>query len=448
MTFDLVVLGSGSAATRIAETCRKAGWSVAVVEEREFGGTCALRGCEPKKVIWTITEAVDRARRLGEHGVADGKDARVDWPALMAFKRSFTDPVPANRAEELRKAGIEAVQGTARFVGPNTIAVGDRELDARHIVIATGATPVRLPVKGFEHLLTSDDFLAFGELPRRIVLVGGGYISFEFAHMAVRAGAEVTLLHKNQKPLGHFDGDLVKRLVEHSRRLGIRVELDAEVSEIEKRGDGFRVSVKDGRAFDADVAIHGLGRVPNLDSLDLEAGDVACEKGRLKLDRHLRSTSNPAVFAAGDAASNGAALTPIATEDAECVAQNLLQDCTHEPDYNGFASVVFTIPPLAMTGLTEEKARENGREIDVHTGSMDSFQSVRRDGHEDAGTAYKVIVDRQTGCIVGAHLFVPDAQEVINLFALSVRLDVKASELDKLLSAYPSGASNITSMLG
>jgi glutathione reductase (NADPH) len=448
--YDLIVLGTGSAGTKIAQRCRQEGWRVAIVEEREFGGTCALRGCEPKKTLWVVAEAADRARRLGSSaGLSGSSGLGVDWPALMDFKRSFTDPVPEAREEAFAEAGIEALRGSARFVRPDAIAVDGQTLTARHIVIATGAKPAPLPIPGLEYLTTSDEFLELDSLPDRLLMLGGGYISFEFAHIAARAGSEVTVLHKGKTPLKGFDADLVARLVEHSRRCGIRVELGEEVKRIERAADG-QIAVKtgSGRRFEAPVAVHGLGRVPNIDDLDLAAGEVETEKGKLKLDRHLRSTSNQRVFAAGDSAAAGPPLTPVSTHDADCVSRNLIESCRHAPDYDGAASVVFTIPPLAKTGMTEAEARENERAVDVHFGDMSDYQSVRRQGHAQAGTAFKILLDRKNGCIIGAHLYAPDAHEVINLFALSVRLKLSARELGALLSAYPSEASNIGSMLG
>lgn len=446
-SFDLVAIGSGTAATTVAQRCRAAGWRVAVVEEREFGGTCALRGCEPKKTLWTLAETADRARRLAGKGLAGGDRVSIDWQALMTFKRSFTDPLPEKRGRAFAEAGIEAIQGTARFAGPNTVEVVGRRLEARHILIATGAAPARLPIEGTELLATSDDFLSLERLPRRLVMLGGGYISFECAHIAVRAGAEVTILHADDQPLGHFDQDLVQRLVAHSRQVGITVELGCKAVAVERGPDGdMVVTAEDGRRFEAEIALHGLGRKPQLDTLDLPAGGVATEKGRLKLDRHLRSTTNPAVFAAGDAAAIGPPLTPVASHDADVVARNLLEGCHHEPDYTGVSSVVFTIPPLASVGLSEEAARRDGVAFELRQGDMAEYQSMRRTGEPAA--AFRLLLQPETGCILGAHLLGPQAEEVINLFALAVRLHLPAAELGRLLSAYPSGGSNVAGMLG
>jgi glutathione reductase (NADPH) len=443
--YDLIAIGTGVAGAAVAQRCRAAGWRVAIADAREFGGTCALRGCEPKKTLWTVVEAADRAHRLAGAGLGGADRVAIDWPALMAFKRSFTDPVPQQRAQSFAESGIDAIRGTARFVGLDEIEIAGKRLQARHILIATGAKPAAPPIGGAELPATSDDFLSLERLPRRLVMLGGGYISFECAHIAARAGAEVTILHADDRPLSHFDGDLVRRLVEHSRRIGIKVELNCRVAAVERSEESFTVVAEDGRRFTADFALHGLGRVPNLDALDLAAGKVEVEKGRLRLDRHLRSISNAAVFAAGDAAAQGPQLTPVASHDAEAVALNLLEGCTHEPDHAGVTSVVFAIPPLASVGLTEEEARAKGVPFELKGGDMAAYQSVRRTGEPTA--AFKLLLEPGGGRVLGAHLLGPQAEEVINLFAIAVRHGLPARALGQLLSAYPSGGSNISSML-
>ncbi|MXP65134.1 NAD(P)/FAD-dependent oxidoreductase [Roseomonas sp. M0104] len=444
---DLIVLGSGVAGSSVATRCASAGWRVALAEAREFGGTCALRGCEPKKVFWTLAEAVDRARRLAPKGVAGGEAVRLDWGAAQRFKHSFTDPVPEHSEASLRDAGVEVLHGEARFVAPDAVEAAGRRLAFRHTVIATGAHPAKLPIEGAELLATSDEFLALERLPQRMVMVGGGYISFECAHLAARGGAEVTLLHANDEPLAHFDQDLVRRLVAHTRALGVTVKLGCKVSAIRRQGDGtLQVECENGERVTAEMAVHGLGRRPALESLDLEAGEVAVEKGRLRLDRHLRSASNPRVFAAGDAAQQGPALTPVAGHDAGVVARNLLEGCRSEPDYSVVPSVVFTIPPMAMVGMTEAQAREQRRDFELKQGDMASFQSVRRTGEDTA--AYKLLLEPDSGHVLGAHLLAPEAPEVMNLFAFAMRFGVPAAELRAMMTAYPSFGSNLSAMLG
>ncbi|MDJ0389108.1 NAD(P)/FAD-dependent oxidoreductase [Roseomonas sp. E05] len=446
-SYDLIVLGSGVAGSSVATRCAGAGWRVALAEVREVGGTCALRGCEPKKVFWTLADAAERARRLAPQGVAGGEAVRLDWGAAQRFKHSFTDTVPEHSETSLKEAGVEVLHGAARFVAPDAMEVAGRRLGFRHAVIATGAHPAQLPIEGAELLATSDDFLALERLPPRILMVGGGYISFECAHLAARGGAEVTLLHANDQPLAQFEQDLVRHLVARTRELGVTVKLGCKVTAVRRQADGtLQVECENGERFVAEMALHGLGRRPALDGLALEAGEVAVEKGRLKLDQHLRSTSNPRVFAAGDAAQQGPALTPVAGHDAGVVARNLLEGCQAEPDYRVVPSVVFTIPPMASVGLTEAQAREQGQDFELRQGDMAGFQSVRRTGESTA--AYKLLLEPGSGHVLGAHLLAPEAPEVMNLFAFAMRFGVPAPELKAMMTAYPSFGSNLSAMLG
>ncbi|UJM95511.1 MULTISPECIES: dihydrolipoyl dehydrogenase family protein, partial [Rhodanobacter] len=271
--YDLVVIGTGTAAMVAAMRIRAAGWRVAVIDRRPFGGTCALRGCDPKKMLIGGVDATDHVRRMQGKGVAG--NVTIDWPDLMAFKRSFTDPVPANHERRYREKGIDTYHGQARFTGPNTIEIDGDILDAKHVVIASGAEPVKLHIPGEEHLVTNEDFLALPALPRRIVLVGGGYIAAEFSHIAARAGAQVTILQHGARLLNGFDPDLVAWLMQAFDTIGVNVRLETTVTAVEKTATGYRVrSTSHGATTttDADLVVHAAGRAPALASLDLEAG--------------------------------------------------------------------------------------------------------------------------------------------------------------------------------
>lgn len=445
--YDLVVVGSGTAASVAAKRCRAAGWSVAVIDERPFGGTCAQRGCDPKKVLVGAVEAVGSARRLRGKGVSDGR-LSICWPDLMAFKRSFTEPVPAQREKSFAKEGIECYRGTARLTGPNTVAVGDTRLEGRHILLAAGAKPMALGIDGEAHLAHSDDFLDLDALPRRIVLVGGGYIAFEFAHIAQRAGAEVTVLEQGSHFLSPFDQDLVGWLVEESRRLGIGLHSDTSVEAVERASDGFRVRAKAGgqaQAFDADLVVHAAGRVPALVPEELDAAGIQHENGRPLLDEHLQSRSNPAVYVAGDAAQANPPLTPVAGRDGEVVAANMLEGNHRTADYGAVASAVFTLPPLASVGLREDQARDKGLEFRVNCRQTADWYASRRVNEKASG--HKILVEKGTGRILGAHLLGPQADELINLFALAINSGLDSDALRRVPFAYPTAASYLDSML-
>ena len=444
--YDLVIVGSGTAAMTAAMQVRAAGWGVAVIDHRPFGGTCALRGCDPKKMLVGGAAAVDHARRMHDKGVVG--EVRIDWPDLIAFKRTFTDPIPQERERSCAEKGIDTFHGRARFTGPHTVEVLGDVLEAKHVLIAAGAEPVKVGIPGEEHLINNEDFLKLPALPRRVLLVGGGYIAAEFSHIAARAGAQVTILQRGERMLDQFDADLVGWLMDKFRSLNINVRTRTKVEAVEKTSEGFRVHASTGGAsvtLEADLVIHAAGRAPALDELNLEAGNVAVEKGRLKLNGYLQSVSNPATYAAGDSAQVGPPLTPVSSHDAKVVAANLLQGNHRKPNYTGVPSVAFTIPPIAAVGLNEDQARRQGLKFRVHSEKVSDWFTARQAAERTYG--FKVLVDVESDQILGAHLVGPHADEVINLFALAVRHELTAEDLKRTMFAYPTGASDISDML-
>ncbi len=444
--YDLVVVGTGTAAMVAAMRVRRAGWSVAIIDFRGFGGTCALRGCDPKKMLIGGASAIDHVRRMRGKGV-DG-ETHINWPDLMAFKRGFTDPIPINREQSYREEGIATYHGRARFTGPNTIAVNDELLEAKHVLIASGAEPVPLGIPGDEHLITNEEFLSLPALPRRIALVGGGYIAAEFAHIAARAGAEVTILQRGERLLKEFDPDLVGWLMEKFATIGVNVRLQTKVEAVEKTDGGYRVSASaSGQplSVEVDLVVHAAGRAPALDSLDLDVAGIAAENGRLKLNEYLQSVSNPAVYAAGDAAHIGPPLTPVSSHDAKVVAGNLLYGNHIKPNYRGVPSVAFTIPPIARVGSSEAQVREQGIEFRVQSEKAWDWFTARQAAEPVYG--FKVLVDQKSDLLLGAHLVGPHVDEVINLFALAIRHGLTAEDLKTTMFAYPTGASDVSYML-
>ena len=446
--FDLVAIGTGSAASAVASRCRLAGWQVAIVDSRPFGGTCALRGCDPKKVLVGAAEVTDWARRMEGKGV-QAQQLRIDWRELMRFKRSFTEPVPKQREEGFAKAGIAAFHGRARFVGPSTVQVGEEVLEGRYVVIAAGQRPADLKIPGEKHLTTSDQFLELDELPKRILFIGGGYIAFEFAHVAARAGSQVAIVHRGARPLPRFDPYLVDALVERTRELGVDIQLGSEAEGIEKGSGHLIVRTSTSgqkRTLEADMVVHAAGRVPEIDDLNLNAAGVEWGERGVKVNDFLQSVSNAAVYAAGDAAaSGGPPLTPVAAYEGMIVAANLLKGNHQKPNYLGIPTVVFAIPPLASVGLGEREAREQGLKFKVKKEMTSSWYSSRRVGETYSG--FTVLVEEGTDRILGAHLLGGQAEEVINLFAVAMRSGMPATDLKHMLFAYPTHGSNLPYML-
>lgn len=446
--YDIVVIGTGSAGATVAYRCRSAGWRVAIIDELPFGGTCALRGCDPKKILVGAADLIDWSRRMSKNGVAG--ELHISWQELMRFKKTFTDPIPKNREEGYIKEGIAVFHGTAEFTDAATLAVGNERITAKHIVIASGAKPMNLGIPGEEHLATSDMFLESAYLPGRIIFVGGGYISFEFAHIAARAGARVTILHRGPRPLEGFDPDIVAKLVDASREIGIDIRLNTAVEEIEKAADGFIVHAVTGgdkQTFTGDCIVHGAGRAPAIAGLNLEKAGIDYDKRGVLVNEYLQSVSNSTVYAAGDAVARPGKfpLTPVAGHEGGVVSENLLRGNHATPDYSGLPSVVFTVPPLAMVGWHEEAARKENLKFSVQHGDTSSWYSSRRVGESHSG--FKVLVEEGSGRILGAHLLGSHAEETINLFALAIRHNLTVTDIKKMLWAYPTHASDIRYMV-
>ncbi|MBU4523908.1 MAG: NAD(P)/FAD-dependent oxidoreductase [Desulfomicrobium sp.] len=434
--FDVVVLGSGVAGGHIASRCRKAGLRVALVESNGFGGTCPLHGCEPKKVMADACETVERfnnAQGAGPTGVA-----QLDWAELMAFKRTFTDGLPARIKKHYDDLGISTFTQPGRFAGPSLVISGESHLEAAHICIATGSTPRMLNIPGSKYLSTSNDFLAMPTLPERIVFIGGGFISFELAHIAAAAGAEVTVVHRSQRFLKKFDANLVERLAGHLEAMGVKLYRDCPPHSVIREGDWLvlKAGTDGSLSMEADAIFNAAGRIPALENLDLPAGNVSTEHGGVAVNSFLQSISNPSVFAAGDVIASSMPLTPVASVEAEIVVQNILDGPRHAINMDVTPYALFTYPPLAAVGMLEEEARKQGLRFDVIDGDSAGWSEYKRIGQQCAG--FKLLVEKDSRQLLGAHVLGDRAEETVNLFALAMRTKVDVDELRSMLWAYPS----------
>src|SRR5437868_9742206 len=327
--FDVVILGGGKAGMGVTGPVRRAGMSAAMIESHDLGGTCPNRGCTPKKVLVAAGHALHEIERAAIHHISVGKP-KLDWSALIDREKDLIKDIPANLARSMARREVEVIKDHAAFAGPNAIRVGDHRLEAKHIVIATGSMPRRLPIPGAEHMITSDEMLSERELP------GGGVISLEFGHVYARAGADVTILEALPQLLPAMDVDAVARIQTESERIGIRVKTGVSVKRIEPANNRLRVVfTRQGaeHAAEADRVINGAGRVANVDTLDLAAGRVEHGNGRVAVDCHLRSTSNPAVYVCGDALPISPQLSPIATYEGDIVGRNIVAGPKYSPDY-------------------------------------------------------------------------------------------------------------------
>ncbi|MCC4768998.1 NAD(P)/FAD-dependent oxidoreductase [Methanosarcina sp. DH2] len=446
--YDIIIIGTGTAGRTLAGRAKSSGLKFAIIDSREYGGTCPLRGCDPKKVLAGVSEATDLNNRLIGKGAGTEKPLLVYWPSLIEFKRTFTEGYPREAEKMFADMGIDMYRGRAHFENENTVLVGKDKLKGKYIFLATGSKPRKLSISGEEYMTTSEEFMEIEKFPGKIIFVGGGYISLEFAHIARRVGSEVLILHRSEKLLGGFDFDLVNMLVKASEAAGIRILTNRPVVAVEKGNNGFLVSAEyktekqsEIQTFNADMVVNGAGRIPDFEDLRLENAGVEAGKKGIIVDKQMR-TSNPRVYAGGDCTAEGMQLTPVATLQGEVAAANILDGSGAEADYTGIPSAVFTIPVLASVGISEAKENSKYRVI---FRDRSKWNTTRRAGLEFA--ASKVIIDETKDRIAGAHILGPNAEEAINIFAMAMRLGLRASDIRKMVFTYPTVCSDIRYML-
>ncbi len=445
-SYDVLILGGGNAGMGVTVPTRKAGLSVALVEGRDLGGTCPNRGCTPKKVLVAAAHALHEIERAKGHRIKVGKP-KLDWAALIDREKRMIHHLPASFARTLTKRGVEVLRGHAAFVGPTAVRVGKATIEAKHIVIATGSTPRKLPIDGAEHMITSDEVLSERKLPREVVFVGGGVIALEFSHVYARAGAKVTVLEVLPRLLGQMDEDAVEKIRIESERIGIAVRTGIKVERVEKANGRLRVVYEDGgreRVARADRVVNGAGRVANVDALDLDAGKIEHNRGRIAIDEYLRSKSNPAVYVCGDMLSSPQ-LSPIATYEGKIVGRNIVEGARHKPDYASIPSCVFTVPALAAVGLTEAEAKAKGLRVRVETNDMLDWFSAKT--YAETVSWAKIVVDEASDRIVGAHIVGHAGEELINFFALAMAHGITTAQIRDLVYAFPSFSADISSMV-
>jgi glutathione reductase (NADPH) len=438
--YDLIVIGTGPAGRTVLAKCQEGNLKVAAVESRKFGGTCALRGCNPKKVLAGAAEVIARSADMCGRGIK--RPCEIAWPELIQFKRTFTDGIPKQVEKELHDLEIDTYHGSAKFTGRSTIRVKEDILSAKHFFIGSGSRPRPLNIEGEELVLTSDQFMERDELPQSIIFIGGGYISMEFAHIAARAGSKVIILELTERLLPKFDQDLVAMLVEESKTIGIEAHVNMPVSSVKKQNRGFTVYAgKNGEThFKGGLVVHGAGRIPDIDHLGLEDAQVTVSKQGIEVNDCMQSISNPSIFAAGDAVTTPFQLTPTAEIEAKVAAKNIIKENSAKLDTFIVPSAVFTVPPLASVGMGEDDLKEGN--VEYEEKFWDSFPSSKRIGLKRSGA--KIFVDKNTNRILGAHLFLPHAEEVINIIALAMRNHLTVDQLNEMVWTFPTSFSDIT----
>lgn len=447
-TYDYFVIGTGPAGQKIARAAANAGHTVAVADYQPYGGTCPLRGCDPKKVILAAANAMNSVNRLRGKGFTDSPT--LSWKDLQSFKNKFTSRVPPGTRERFAKLDIDCYTGKARFTAPNHLIVGDDEIHAENIVIATGGTPAPLDFPGADLLVTSDGFLDMDDLPQEIIIVGGGYIGAEFAHIACVLGSKVTVIASDVSPVAKFDRDLNDLLARAARERGMTLHFNSKATKV-KQLSGGRIRVtfegKDGKEnqVEADRAFHAAGRVPNIESLDLEKAGIDFGKKGIAVSPSLR-TSVRAHYAVGDCTDSGLDLTPVANAEAGILIDNLFHGKNREIDYYPVPTLAFTIPPIGSVGMTATEAEESDKTLTInYAETTDNFHAAHSNG---IVSAHKLIIDTEAEIVLGAHLIGPDTDELINLFTLAITEKIPVARLKRILWAYPTAGSGIGGMLG
>lgn len=441
--FHVVIIGTGPAGTSAAFTLARAGLNVAIIDEGPYGGTCPNRGCDPKKILRVGAEMAHRTKALAVHGIVH--PASVDWERLMQFKRRLVEPVPSEVETSLKDAGVTTIHGSATFIEPTKIRVGAVEIVAERFIIAIGTQPRTLGIEGEELIATSDDILDLDELPEHALFIGGGYTSFELAHLLNALGVICTIIHEDDTPLPDFDRTLVRKLIESSRDDGIEIILGSRVERVERVADSFHVHAGSGdehHTYETDAVIHGAGREANLSSLHPERAGIRIENGAIVVDEYLRA--NNSTFAIGDCASRGAPTTPIAQLQGRLVASTLLGR-PHVFEEQIAPRVLFTLPELAMVGLTEEHTRSARLVVRIENHETSTWLSSKRIGQRQSGA--RIIIDQRSDLILGAHLFGEASQELIHLFALAMRQGIRATALKDLVYAFPTHSSDVPYLL-
>lgn len=448
--YDVIVIGSGTGGQTASYRLRRAGLNVALVDDSEQpGGTCALTGCQPKKWFYEVAEVIAKSRHLTSGGIT--VPAAGDWQSVWFQKQKFVEKVPENTIEGLHKAGVDFIKGTAAFENKNTLNINGGFFSADFFILATGARPSSLPFSGAEHLTTSDGFLALSRLPAKIVFVGGGFISFEFAHFAARIGPEerkVLILEAADRPLGMFDEELVDLLVKASIEDGIDVMSNTKITSVDRQGDLFHMRTDSDKVFEADLVVHGASRTPRIDGLNLDKIGVHASKRGIDVNPQMQ-TSVPHIFAAGDCAAT-IALARVADFEAKTAAENILalqkNTGTVSVDYRAVPAILFSYPQFGMVGETEASLKKRKIPYRKNRATGLQWSTYRRVGMKYAG--YKILV-AEDDTILGAHILSDNASGLINTFRQAIIDGKTADDLyqHSIMTPYPSRESDIIYML-
>jgi len=439
--FDLITIGAGSGGVRASRMAARTGARVAVVEESRVGGTCVMRGCVPKKLLV-----------YGSHFAHDFADARGfgwdvaepthDWAKLIETKNAELNRLEGIYHRILRENGVELLEGRGIVTGPNAVEVDGKTYTAERILIATGGWPHLPDVPGIEHAITSNEALELSELPKRIVIVGGGYIAVEFAGLFNALGADVTIVIRAGNILRGFDEDIRNTLAQEMEKAGVTIHRECVVRSIEKEGDGFSVRLHGTETIDCDQVFYATGRTPNTKGLGLDAlGVKLTDKGAVVVDEYFQS-SVPSIFALGDVISR-IELTPVAINEGMAFVATQFEGRPTPMNYEDVPAAVFSQPPVGTVGLMEAEARERGA-VDIY---MSRFRPMKHTlSGRDAHSMMKLIVDRASQRVVGCHMVGDDAPEIVQGFAVALKCGATKQQFDATVGIHPTAAEEFVTM--
>ncbi len=440
--YDLVTIGVGSGGVRASRLAGAYGARVATVEELREGGTCVLRGCVPKKLLVYGSHVPEEVEDAAGYGwTVDG--LRHDWAALIDAKNKELDRLHGIYVKLLENANVTRFHGRGTVIDGHTVAVGDKRLTAERILIAVGGWPTMPEVPGIEHAITSNEALDLRARPDRIVIVGSGYIAVEFAGIFNGFGSKVDLVFRADKMLRGFDEDVRDTLSTEMAKKGVNIVAKTLPERIEKTADGVRVHLNNGEVIEADQIMYATGRAPNTKGLGLEeAGVELTRNGAVKVNEWSQS-SVPSIYAVGDV-TDRINLTPVAISEGRCFAETVYNNNPMSPDHEDVPSAVFSQPPIGSVGLPEHAAREKYGDIDVYVAGFRPMKYTLTENTERG--MQKLIVDRASQRVVGAHMVGVDAAEIIQGIGIAVKMKATKADFDATIGIHPTAAEEFVTM--
>ncbi len=442
--FDLYVIGAGSGGVRAARFAAGFGAKVAVAESRYLGGTCVNVGCVPKKLLVYGAHFAEDFEQSSGFGWSLG-EANFDWATLIANKDREINRLNGIYRNLLVNSGVTLHEAHAKIVGPHEVEVNGERFTAKNILIATGGWPQIPQIPGHEHAISSNQAFFLKELPKRVLVVGGGYIAVEFAGIFHGLGANTTLLYRGDLFLRGFDGSVRKHLQEELTKRGMDLQFNADIVRIEKQADGsLKATLKDGRVLEADCVFYATGRRPMLDNLGLENTDVQLnDKGFIEVDEQYQ-TSEPSILALGDVIGR-VQLTPVALAEGMAVARRLFKPEQYRPvDYKMIPTAVFSLPNIGTVGLTEEEAREAGHDVVIYESRFRPMKLTLTECQEK--TLMKLVVDGKTDKVLGCHMVGPDAGEIVQGLAIALKAGATKRDFDDTIGVHPTAAEEFVTM--